>query len=81
MATAADYLQAAYNQACQRLSELDVLPVSQRVKATYTTDDGRSMDWNGYREHLLSQIKELGSAPAGGSSLIQQAQGPFEVWS
>lgn len=80
MATAQQYLQLAYDQACQRLSELDTVPISSRARMTYTdASTGQSFDWNGYRQHLLDQIKELGGGN-GSTGLIAKAAGPFEVF-
>lgn len=78
MATAADYLQTAYEQACQRLSELDTVAVTSRARMTYTVS-GVSMDWNAYRAALVQQIAELGGSD-GKAGLIQKALGPFEVY-
>ena len=71
MATAADYLTTARDNAAQRLSELDTVAVTTRVRMSYSID-GVSYDWNGYRAALINQVKEL-------NSLIQQSDAPFEV--
>ncbi len=75
MATPQDYLQTAYENACKRLSEIDALAdgltIDDKARLSYTTDDGRSLDWNGYRQHLREQIAEL-------PKLIAQAAGPWE---
>lgn len=78
MATAADYLRTAYENACQRLSELDTVAVTSRARMTYT-EGGRTFGWNEYREHLLQQIKELGGTKDQ-PGLIQNASDPVEVW-
>ncbi|VTT98935.1 unnamed protein product [Gemmataceae bacterium] len=72
MATAADYLTLARDQAAQRLSELDTVPLDQRARMTYTADNGQTFDWNSYRQSLLTQIKEL-------NTLIVQTAGPWTI--
>jgi hypothetical protein len=73
MATPAENLQTAYEQACARLAELDVVPISERARMTYTADNGQTFDWNGYRNSLLAQIKDFLTG-----KLLSQAAGPFE---
>lgn len=72
MATAAYYLTTARDNAAQRLSELDTVPVDKRARFTHTTSQGVTYDWNGYRAALISELKEL-------NALILQNAGPFEV--
>lgn len=76
MPDAAYYLTLARDQAAQRLSELDAVPISERVTATYTSKTGQTVDWNGYRRELLETIKELSEG------LIQKSSSTpaFEVW-
>mgnify|MGYP000959800221 CR=1 FL=1 len=73
MATAADYLVIARDNAAQRLSEMDTVPLDTRARMTYTSKTGQTMDWNSYRRALIDELKEL-------NALIQQMGGPFEVW-
>lgn len=73
MATTAEYLTTARDNAAARLAELDTVAVSSRARMSYSVD-GRSFDWNAYRAALVAEIKEL-------NVLIQQAGGPFDVWS
>lgn len=72
MATAADYLTTARDNAARRLSELDTVPVDQRARFTHTTSQGVAYDWNGYRQALVNEIEKL-------QVLIQQVGGPFTV--
>ncbi len=74
MATAAENLVTAFNQACARLSELDTVPLSERARMTYS-EDGQSYDWNSYRSALLQQIKDFPEALKG----AQAAAGPWTV--
>ncbi|MBA4192476.1 MAG: hypothetical protein C0467_31290 [Planctomycetaceae bacterium] len=73
MADAAAYLTISRDQAAQRLSEMDTLPLDQRARMTYTdASTGQSFDWNGYRRHLVDQIKEL-------NTLIPQTAGTWQI--
>lgn len=77
MATAAENLATALNNACARLAELDTVPLSERARMTYTADNGQAFDWNGYRNALMNQIKDISG------KLLSQVSGPFEfreVW-
>lgn len=62
------------------IATLDAVPIAIRALMTYTDDNGRSFDWNGYRESIMRRITELQGAGPDGSSLVQKAQGPFTVW-
>lgn len=80
MATRRANVSGSADQLAARLAELDALPLTERARLTFTDDNGRSFGWNEYRASVLSAYEKITSAPAGGSSLEQQAQGPFTFY-
>lgn len=80
MATNAENAAAALANLWGRLAELDAVPLSQRARMNYTDDNGRSYGWSSFRDSILAAIEKIQGAGANGSSLIQQAGGPFTVY-
>ena len=78
MPTALENLQTAHANACARLAELDAEPIQDRVRATYTVGQ-RTYDWNGYRRHLIDQIKEYADMVKAQVEAEQLAAGPFTI--
>lgn len=79
MATRQENLTTTADQIAARLVEMDAVPLTERARMSYTDTNGRSLGWNEYRAALVAELKELTSAPAGGSSMIQQAGAPFTI--
>ena len=75
--TRQDVLGTAADQIAARIAELDSMSADIRARTNFTDDHGRSFSWNDYRASLVAALEKLQGAPAGGSSLIQQAGGPF----
>lgn len=74
MSAARTFIEQALQQAAQRLSELDAVPVAQRPAVSYS-DQGRSVSWAEYRDSLMRQITQGKEALAS----MQALGGPFQI--
>lgn len=74
MATAAENLQTAVNNACARLAELDAVSFEERPTMTFQ-DGGRTFSFNEYRAALVSQIAQTRELLIA----VQASAGPFQV--
>jgi hypothetical protein len=76
--TAIDYLGVAIQNATQRLSELDTVPVDTRARMSYA-DGNQQYGWNEYRTSLLAQIDKYKTQLEDLYKANQIIEGPFEV--
>lgn len=71
-------LQTAAEQASARLAELDAVPLTERVRLTYS-EGGKQYSWSEFRAALLQQIKDYGEAVASLKKGEATAAGPFTI--
>lgn len=74
MPTARENAVAGLNNCLARLAELDAVPITVRVRMTYS-DGNQTYGWNEYRRALLDQVDGFQKL----LEALQAAEGPFEV--